>query len=221
MRLIVFDVDGTLVDSGAEIARRVAGAFDRLGLPQPTAQAVRAHVGLSLHKYMGEVAGTTDESLIVRLVEAYRAIALVSAPGQMPLFEGAREALDRLGRRPDTLLAVATGKGMAGLRKTLDENDIAHHFVTLQTPDTNPSKPHPGMLRAAMDAAGVGPDDTVMIGDAVFDMEMASAAGVRAIAVSWGLQPVVDLRNAGAVAVVDSFAELDAAIDSVLEQAHA
>lgn len=221
MRLIVFDVDGTLVDSGAEIARRVAGAFDALGLPQPTAQAVRAHVGLSLPIYMGAVAGTTDEGLIARLVDAYRAIAMVSPPGLMPLFDGAREALVRLGRRQNTLLGVATGKGLAGLRKTLDQNDIAHHFVTLQTPDTNPSKPHPGMLLSAMDAVGAGPDETVMIGDAVFDMEMAQAAGVRPIAVSWGLQPAIDLRNAGAAAFVYSFAELDAAIDSVLEQAHA
>ena len=221
MTLIVFDVDGTLVDSGAEIARRVAGAFELLGLPQPSEQAVRANVGLSLALYMGVVAGTDDADLIGRLVDAYRAVAAASPPGTMPLFAGARDALMRLDARPGTVLGVATGKGMAGLRKTIEQNGLDAMFVTLQTPDTNPSKPHPGMLFSAMDAAGAGPSETVMVGDAVFDIEMARAAGVASIGVSWGLQPPQALRQAGASAIVDSFAQLDATIDAVLEKTHA
>lgn len=221
MTLVVFDVDGTLVDSGAEITRRVRGAFDALGLAQPSGETIRAGVGLSLPIYVGVVAQTDDEELIAQLVDAYRAIAAASPSGLMPLFDGAREAIERLAARPDTILGIATGKGLAGLRKTLDQNDIAHHFATLQTPDNNPSKPHPGMLHSAMDAVGATAAQTVMIGDAAFDMQMARAAGVRAIAVSWGLQSVDDLRRAGADYVIYSFAELDAAIATVLEQAHA
>lgn len=221
MRLVVFDVDGTLVDSGAEITRRVRGAFDALGLAQPGGESIRSAVGLSLPIYMGVVARTDDDGLIAQLVDAYRAIAASSPAGLMPLFDGAREAIERLAARRDTILGIATGKGLAGLRKTLDQNDIAHHFVTLQTPDTNPSKPHPGMLHSAMNAVGASAADTVMIGDAVFDMQMAKAAGVRSIAVSWGLQPADDLCRAGADSVIHSFADLDAAIATVLEQANA
>jgi phosphoglycolate phosphatase len=214
LRLVVFDMDGTLVDSGAEIARRVACAFAALGLPQPPEQAVRANVGLSLQIYMGALAETDDATLIGELVKAYRAETAKSPPGQMPLFEGAREALERLNARADTVLGVATGKGMVGLKRALAENDLDHFFSTLQTPDHNPSKPHPGMLHSAMQAIGISPADTVMVGDAVFDMEMAQAAGVRGIGVSWGLQPPEDLSRAGAVAILGSFADLDAVLEA-------
>jgi len=108
-----------------------------------------------------------------------------------------------------------------GLDKALAQNDIGHYFVSRQNADNNPSKPHPGMLHSAMDEAGVGPDQTVMIGDAVFDIEMARAAGVRSIAVAWGLQPVGALRAAGATAAVDHFDALYDTIEQVLELSHA
>jgi phosphoglycolate phosphatase len=221
MNLVVFDMDGTLIDSGAEIARRVFAAFAALGLPQPSLQAIHANVGLSLAIYVGRVAGTDDPDLIERLVAAYRAASANSTADQMPLFAGARAALERLHKRDDLLLGVATGKGMAGVTKVLAQAEIGHYFVTLQTPDTNPSKPHPGMLLSAMDAVGVGPMDTVMIGDAVFDIEMAGAAGVRSIGVSWGLQPVEALRAAGATAILNDFADLEFTIDAILETSHA
>lgn len=222
MSLVVFDMDGTLVDSGAAITARVLAAFAAVGLPAPSLQAIHAGVGLSLPLYMAAVADSDDPDLIARLLAGYRAASAASPPGQMPLFAGARALLDRLHQRPGTQLAVATGKGKAGLDKTLAQNDIGHYFVSLQTADNNPSKPHPGMLHSAMEAAGVGPDETVMIGDAVFDIEMARAAGVRSIAVSWGLQPVDALRAAGATESVDRFDALYETIERVLEEkAHA
>lgn len=221
MSLVVFDMDGTLIDSGAAITARVLEAFAAVGRPAPSVDIIRANVGLSLPIYLANVAASDDPDLLKALFDAYRAAGAAAPPGQMPLFAGARELLERLSQRPDTQLAVATGKGRAGLDKTLAQNDIGHYFVSLQTPDTNPSKPHPGMLRSAMDAAGVGPDETVMIGDAVFDIEMARAAGVRSIAVAWGLQPVEALRAAGANTAVDSFDALYDAIEQVLELRHA
>lgn len=222
MSLVVFDMDGTLIDSGAEIAARVLKAFASVGLPPPSLEAIRANVGLSLPVYLSAVSGSDDPEVISALFDAYRAAAAASPPGQMPMFDGARAVLDRLRQRPDTLLAVATGKGRAGLDKTLAQNDMAHYFASLQTPDTNPSKPHPGMLQAAMDDCGAGPAETVMIGDAAFDIEMANAAGVRSIAVGWGMQPLAALVAAGATATVERFDALYDLIDAMLEnKAHA
>jgi phosphoglycolate phosphatase len=218
MSLVVFDMDGTLIDSGAEITARVLKAFAVVGQPAPAIETIRANVGLSLPIYLSEVSGSDDPDLIAALFDAYRAAAATSLPGQMPMFAGARDLLERLAHRPATQLAVATGKGRAGLDKTLTQNDMAHYFVSLQTPDTNPSKPHPGMLHAAMEACGVGPDETVMIGDAVFDIQMANAAGVRSIAVGWGMQPLAALVAAGATAAVERFDALYDLIDRMLEE---
>ena len=218
MSLVVFDMDGTLINSGDAITARVLAAFATVGQPAPSLDVIRANVGLSLPIYLANVADSDDPDLLAALFTAYRAASAAAPPGQMPLFEGARELLDRLHQRPGTQLAVATGKGRAGLDKALAQNEIGHYFVSLQTPDTNPSKPHPGMLHSAMDEVGVGPDQTVMIGDAVFDIEMAGAAGVRSIAVSWGLQPVDALRAAGATTSVDRFDALYETIERVLEE---
>lgn len=217
MSLIIFDMDGTLIDSGATISSRVNGAFAALGLPQPSAKAVRSNVGLSLPLYMGEVAGTTDEVLIARLMAAYREISALAPPGQMPLFTGAQAALERLAARPGFTLGVATGKGRLGLDRALTQTGIGHFFKTLQTPDNNPSKPHPSMLLTAMEECGSTPDQTIMIGDAVFDIQMARAAGVQAIGVSWGMQSAKDLLRAGAARIIERFDDLDAAINELLE----
>lgn len=221
MILVVFDMDGTLIDSGATITARVLTAFAAVGAPAPSVETIHANVGLSLPIYLANVARSDDPELLSALLDAYRAAGAAAPPGQMPLFAGARDLLDRLHRRPDTQLAIATGKGRPGLDKVLAQSDLGHYFVSLQTADNNPSKPHPGMLHSAMAEAGVGPDKTVMIGDAVFDMEMARAAGVRSIAVAWGLQPVDALRAAGATATVDRFDALYDAIEQVLELSHA
>lgn len=221
MMLVVFDMDGTLVDSGAAITARVIGAFAALGLAAPEPAVIRAHVGLSLQLYMAAVAGTDDPELVDRLIVAYRAIGAAAPAGQMPLFDRARAVLDRLRDRGDMQLAVATGKGRAGLDRVLEQNDIGGYFISLQTPDNNPSKPHPGMLLSAMHEAGVEPHATVMIGDAVFDIEMAHAAGVASIGVSWGMQAPDDLRRAGASMIIERFDQLEAAIDTVLEASHA
>ena len=217
MKIVVFDLDGTLIDSAATIIRRVTSAFIAEGYKAPTSDSIRANVGLSLPIYMGRLLGSSEEGPINRLVTAYRCIANADPSGLMPLFDGALPVLDRLRARPDMVLGVATGKGMLGLHRALEQNGIADYFVTLQTPDSNPSKPHPGMLLAAVSAGASTPHKAVMVGDAVFDIEMAEAAGVKSIGVSWGMQNPADLRSAGAAHVIERFDQLEAAIDLILE----
>jgi phosphoglycolate phosphatase len=212
VRLIVFDCDGTLVDSQAGIVVCAQAAFAAEGLPPPTAEAVRRIVGLSLVEAMVELMAVPSEATGVRLAERYKEAFLEhrSRPEfHEPLFPGTRELLDSLLER-GFLLGVATGKAMRGLRSVLELHGLERYFTTLQTADLHPSKPHPAMLRAAMSATGIGPDATMLIGDTTFDILMARAAKALPVGVSWGNHPAHELTAAGAVAVLDRFDELHA-----------
>ncbi len=211
IRLAVFDCDGTLVDSQVNIIRAMRDSFARVGHPAPDDHAIRHVVGLSLFETMATLVPDGDAALHTALAEAYRdAYHRLRAAGTLvhePLYPGVGEALARLADGGWTL-GVATGKSDRGLGLILAHHDIARHFVTLQTADRHPSKPHPAMLERAMADAGASPRDTVMIGDTGFDMAMARAAGARAIGVDWGYHAPDALRAAGAETVVGSAAEL-------------
>lgn len=220
MRLVMFDMDGTLIDTQALIAENAAAAFASVGLPPPTPADVRGIIGLSLPVAIGRLAWTEDVDVIEGLVGAYRAHYRASLERDIdrePLYPGARDALERLKQQPDTILGVATGKGLSGVVRILGNHGLAGHFVTVQTPDHNPSKPHPGMLLRAMAETGAEPASTIMVGDTTYDMELARAAGCRAIGVSWGYHEAAELIAAGAGALIHDYSELDAAIIRVLE----
>jgi len=218
--LIMFDMDGTLIDTHGLISEHMATAFTGHGLPAPTPTAVRGIIGLSVDLAIGRLAGTDDPVLINRLVDSYRNAYRQSVEktfDREPLYPGAREALHRLRAQPETLLGVATGKALAGLNRILGNHGLANHFVTLQTPDHNPSKPHPGMLLSAMRETGASPQEVIMVGDSVFDMELAVNAGCKAIGVTWGYCDAGDLRRSGATTLIESYDELDAAVARLLE----
>lgn len=220
MKLIMFDMDGTLIDTGELIAEHMATTFAGAGLDAPSPQKVRRVIGLSLPQAMLQLLGTQDVDLANDLAEQYRAhyrAALVSAEGREGLFPGAREALGVLSARADTLLGIATGKGLNGVHRLTQLHGIADLFSTLQTPDHNPSKPHPGMMLRAMVETGASPEDTVIIGDTTFDMEMGKAAGTKTIGVSWGYHQTNELRGAGADVIIGSYDALPDAVDKVLE----
>ena len=214
VRLAVFDCDGTLVDGQHEICAAMEHAFAAQGLPAPPRQAVRHIVGLSLgqamRRLLPEGSGKLHAALVEEYKQAYRAArARATASGHLiePLFPGIRELLDALlGDGWD--LGVATGKSQRGLEHCLAVHGLSGHFVTLQTADFHPSKPHPAMLEAALEEALAIPAEAVMIGDTCYDIEMARAAGVRAIGVDWGYHEAVDLIDAGAEAVARSPGEL-------------
>jgi phosphoglycolate phosphatase len=218
--LIVFDMDGTLIDTHGLIAEHMASAFRDAGLAEPTPTDVRQIIGLSLPVAIGRLAVGQDAVAVDDLVERYKThyrVSLDLHSDREPLYPGAREALDRLRNQPATLLGIATGKGLAGVHRILKQHGLTDHFVTLQTPDHNPSKPHPGMLQRAMAETGFGQKDTIMVGDTVFDIELAVNAGTQSVGVTWGYHDPSDLVRAGAGAMIDSYDELDAALNRVLE----
>lgn len=214
IRLVVFDCDGTLVDSQHAIVAAMRQAFVDNALPPPEPEAVRQIIGLSLLKAMAALEPDALPELHRALERDYRrAFQLSRQRGdhQETLYPGAAEtvaALDEAGY----LLGVATGKGRRGLRTTLERHGLDGHFVTLQTAEDAPSKPHPGMLDRAMAEAGAAPDETVLVGDTVFDIEMAVNAGAAAIGVGWGYHDAALLSAAGARTIVETFDALPGAI---------
>jgi phosphoglycolate phosphatase len=220
VKLIMFDMDGTLIDTEALIVEHMTKTFESAGLVPPTSAQSRRVIGLSLPVAMAHLLRTEVTPLAEKLAEEYRGhyrASLVQAEGREGLFPGARETLDVLATWPDTLLGIATGKGLNGVHRLTQLHGIAGHFVTLQTPDHNPSKPHPGMMLRAMAETGADTRDTVIIGDTTFDIEMGKSAGTKAIGVTWGHHDNDELLAAGADILVDSYAELPLAIRQVLE----
>jgi phosphoglycolate phosphatase len=220
MTLIIFDMDGTLIDTANLITEHMATTFTGLGLAAPDLMASRRVIGLSLPVAMASLAQTDDDVLVASLVEAYRGhyrSSLEKDAGREPLYPGARAALDRLRAVPGRRLGIATGKGLNGVHRILSLHGLADHFVTLQTPDHNPSKPHPGMALRAMSETGALPAETVMVGDTTFDMALGKAAGVKAIGVTWGYHDAHDLTAAGADVLIDRYEDIDEAIRKVLE----
>lgn len=201
MKLVVFDCDGTLVDSQHMIVAAMERAFAEHDLPGPARSDVLGVVGLSLGEAVRRLAPDARPSGVDGLAEAYkRAFAALrqDRAHREPLYPGIRETLEALARAPDVLLGVATGKSRRGLSAVLEREGLTGLFVTLQTADTHPSKPHPAMLRAAMAEAGAEPHRTLMVGDTTYDIGMAWDAGARAIGVGWGYHPVAELEAAGA-----------------------
>lgn len=214
-RLIVFDFDGTLVDSQHAIARAMGEAFGAHGLEAPAVDAVRRVVGLKLELAVARLLpDPADMATAAVVAEAYRRafFAIRARPDHHePLFPGARDALERLDTA-EVCLGIATGKNRRGLLAGLEHHGLARYFATLQTADDGPGKPHPGMLRRAMDETGAGPAETVLIGDTTFDMEMAGNAGVAALGVAWGYHPPAELTASGAARVIDHFDDLPASL---------
>jgi len=209
-RLAVFDCDGTLIDGQASICEAMETAFARFGLALPDRGEVRRAVGLSLPQALRLLLPEGGPDLRGQLVDAYKqAFRDARAQGRIeqPLFEGMADLLNVLAAS-GWQLGVATGMSNRGLGHCLASHGLTSLFVTLQTADRHPSKPHPAMLESALFEAAAAPAEAVMIGDTAFDMQMAGAAGVRAIGVAWGYHAPAELTNAGAEFIAASPAEL-------------
>ena len=220
MKLILFDVDGTLVDSQNIIVEAQRRAFLAFGLEPPTRERSLSIVGLTLNKAFEVLVGA--EGPVEEMAEFYRnAFAdLRRDPAyEEPLFPGAAACLARLAERDDTLIGIATGKSRRGVAHLLERHDWERLFAVIKTADDAPSKPHPAMIEQAVAEVGGSPATTAMVGDSNFDMLMAKSAGVQAIGVSWGFQPVDALRQAGADTIVDSYPALEPVLARFLDRA--
>ena len=199
-KLAIFDCDGTLVDSGATIRAALEQAFDAHGVACPPSDVTRKVIGLSLMESMAVLVPDGDHAA---LTQSYKeAFFAMRGAGRVeePLFDGIVELLDRL-EDDGWLLGVATGKSDRGLKYCLEAHGLGGRFVTLQTADRNPSKPHPAMALAAMAEAGAEPRHSIFVGDTGWDMGCACNAGVGAIGAGWGYHDAEELVADGAYGV--------------------
>jgi phosphoglycolate phosphatase len=206
-RLVLFDFDGTLVDSQHSIVASFAEACRVHAIPDVDPTAIRQQIGLPLAIAIAESVPVCHRGRAAEIAESYklahRAIAASNADHD-PLFPGAADALVAL-HDAGAVLGIATGKGRRGLVNTLTKHRLIDRFTVLRTADDGPGKPDPFMIRSALDETGIDAGDAVMVGDTVFDMAMAKNAGVPAIGVAWGYHQPDALLKAGALGVVESF----------------
>lgn len=221
MRLAIFDVDGTISDSHAMITASLTKAFESQDLVPPPRDRMLASIGLSLVDLMADLAPEQSAACHARMAQAYKETFWnFRERGEHPelLYEGARPLLASL-RARDVVLGIATGKSIRGVAHLLAKHEMEGWFATIQTSDTNPSKPHPAMGLAALAETGASPQDAIMIGDTSFDMSMARSAGIGAIGVTWGNHGRRDLERAGAHEIVSDFNALDLALAAMWEEA--
>jgi phosphoglycolate phosphatase len=216
LKLIVFDVDGTLVDSQDLIVAAQRETFLAHGLTPPSRERSLSIVGLSLVQAFRVLAPDGPaESLAEGYKTAFQKLRR-NPDYREPVFPGAAELLTELSERGDVILGIATGKSRRGVAHLLDRQGWQTIFSTIQTSDDAPSKPHPAMIEQALAETGADPKASLMVGDSTFDMVMARAAGIGAVGVSWGYHRPEALREAGAEAIVDSYAKLRAHLHATL-----
>lgn len=209
-KLALFDCDGTMVDSQANICASMDQAFIAHGLTPPDHHNTRRIVGLSLNEAVRQLLPDHEDTLVTAVTQSYKdGFFELRQQGavQEPLYDGLLDLIDRL-ENDGWMLGVATGKSDRGLNHCLEVHGLSKRFVTLQTADRHPSKPHPAMVELAISEAGAVAETTAMIGDTSFDMEMGVNAGVRPIGVDWGYHDNDELLAAGAHIVAATMDEL-------------
>jgi phosphoglycolate phosphatase len=212
MKLVLFDCDGTLVDSAGLIHEVMARTFVHFGYNRPDVSLTKSIIGLTLDIAIARMQGkphVDDEA--VAMTSHYKAIyaeTRAEAGFEEPVFEGIHAMIDTLAKREELSMGAVTGKSRRGLNLIMDTHGFRQHFIVSRTADDCPSKPHPAMVTECCSQTGIVSADTIVIGDAIYDMQMAKAAGAKAIGVAWGYASVEDLWKAGADAIVNHPSEI-------------
>lgn len=212
MKLVLFDCDGTLVDSVGLIHEVMARTFVHFGYDRPDVALTKSIIGLTLDIAIARMQGkphVDDEALA--MTAHYKAIFAQTRaePGfEEPMFDGISAMVAKLAARDEILMGAVTGKSRRGLNLIMDTHGFRKHFIVSRTADDCPSKPHPAMVTECCDETGMLAADTIVIGDAIYDMQMAKAAGATAIGVAWGYASVDALWKAGADAIVNHPSEI-------------
>ena len=219
LRLVIFDVDGTLIDSQAHIVAAMNGAFEGIGLTPPSREETLSIVGLSLPVAIDRLVPGMDAATQATLVEGYKdgfmRLRADNGAALSPFYPGALEVLRNLAAQGDLLLGIATGKSRRGTDHLMEMHGIRSLFQTVQVADDHPSKPSPSMIHACLSETGVDTTHAVILGDTVFDMEMGRNAGIPAIGVNWGYHPAENLTKAGARVVLGNFGQLDGVLKEI------
>ena len=217
--LVIFDCDGTLVDGQHRVIATMREAFRQNGLAEPDDRTTRRVIGLSLKIAIEKVLGPDQAHHADKVSETFRHVfhdIMTIKTIEEPFYTGARELVNALAMRDDVCLAIATGKGRRSVDLMLEREGWQKAFISIQTADSAPSKPHPGMIINALQESGVKENRAIMIGDTTYDMAMARAANVRAFGVAWGYHDVKSLAKAGAHMVFDDYPTLDTALSALL-----
>jgi len=220
LRLVIFDLDGTLVDSAGGIHRCISLTLERYKLPPVSSEFVREGIGLGLMQAWQRIVPEADPSLIDQLSQTYREFFLETRRAgeeQDPLFPGAKEALTQLDN-DGYLLAIATNKGRPGVHYVLDLHGIGDHFIAIRSAHDGPPKPHPDAIHDILTKTSVGANETIFIGDTQTDMMTAKNAGVAALGVGWGYQSESQLLGSGAHAIATAFEDLPALVCELIGQ---
>lgn len=221
MKLLIFDCDGTIVDSQAGIVLSMDHAFRSLGLDPPSRAQTLSVVGLSLPEAFSVLAPDAEPDVRKLLAERYKSAFrdLDRDPSECEiLFPGCKTTIKKLLDDDDVVLGIATGKSKRGVDRLMEREGWHGHFVTIQTADDHPSKPHPSMIYRAMVETGAEPHETVMIGDTTYDIDMAHAAKVGSLGVTWGYHHSNELAEAGAHRIIDAYDQMPDAVEQVLAQ---
>ena len=201
MKLIMFDCDGTLVDSAGLIHGCMERTFAEAALPLPAPDATRGVIGLSLDLAIARLLAREVDEAIGALVQRYKHhfVAMrAEAEFRENLYDGIGELIAGLAARDDVLIGMVTGKSRRGVTAVFETHGFGAHFLTVRTADDCPSKPHPAMVLECCAETGIDPQDTLVVGDAIYDMQMARSAKAGAIGVAWGYSTADALRQHGA-----------------------
>ncbi len=210
-KLVLFDCDGTIVDSVGIIHGAMERTFAEAGHNVPPESATRSIIGLTLDIAIARIIGKPVDAEVLKMTERYKAHfhKIRAKPGfHEPLFEGMAELVMDLANHDDVVLGLVTGKSQRGVGLVFDTHGLHGHFVTIRTADDCPSKPDPAMVLECCAETGFDPSDCIVIGDSIYDMQMAKAAGAGAIGVAWGYNGVHLLREGGADDIARDVGEL-------------